>query len=146
MSEMKKRKECVAGEPLFYYIKGTIISSERKKISVPFATIAIAQIEGSDIFFRGIAICSSKDQSSKEEGRSWAVRRIIRANNMYLKSTGFKKDPINPNSKPIRDLCLKYNVEITTLPCLFKTTIVFFKQLTSFEQELIIQQTKGRMQ
>lgn len=116
-------------EAVFYYVRGS--GNE------PVITICLKQ--QNDYFLRGISICSAQDTPCKEAGRSWAGRRVLRAERISeKKGTHFKTDYINLDSEKITKSMDKFGWDETRLPFDHKTYCIPPEELTDFERRLLV--------
>jgi len=117
---------------LFYYLRG-----KNKK---PAVTVGLAK--RGDWYFRGISICSPKEEPDKEIGKAWAFRRILRAYRICRSinketmhhSIRVCQDGINHRSSNMISFVEKYKVGI---PFDSKTYAVFYEDLTNIEKKLV---------
>lgn len=132
-------------EPIFYYIKGERYKYDKKRggrvlhITYPAVTVCLIKIE-ENLYARGVAICSAKDNPCKKEGRAQALKVALEMKKsphggFYPNTIGFFMNPIMKDSGYVKESFRKYGIKDFRFS--FKQSILKKENLFDDELKLI---------
>ncbi len=133
-------------EPIFYYIKGERYKYYKKgggkilRIIYPAVTVCLIK-EEENVYVRGIAICSAKDNPCKKEGRAQALKVALEMKNpphsikFHPGVVGFFMNPIMKDSGYVKESFKKYGIKDFRFS--FKQSILKKENLFDDELKLI---------
>jgi hypothetical protein len=140
-------------EPIFYYIKGHRFKYDKRKgrmlhIIHPVITVCLVKVK-EDVYVRGVAICSAKDNPCKKEGRNQALKVALEMKDLphtefYPTTIGFFLNPIMKDSGYVKEAFHKYGISSKSFKFAFKQGIL--KKENLFDSELkLIERIESKM-